>query len=436
MMICLCGLLSLPGGWSQSEMSLQGMHAVMQSDLYNPAAFHRDGVHIGFPSLLFNMHHTGPGYHQLIRTDRDKSQLQVGQMYRNLRGDNELALDLRLQTFKVKYGTAAWSFGIEHELVSHNSFIYPDELIQLYVDGNQPWIGQQVEIGPHVRIESFHSIGLILSRRFEKVVLGVRPRLLLGQYLGFTARSRVRLDTDATYYQLNLYSDFRYRDVGVLDFTSENLLEYKIGTFKNWRFSSGNKGLALDGGLVWQVNERTAMGLSFTDLGSIKWSNGQRTYESTGDHPYHGITLANITGTNQIDLDGAIDTLRSLLDLSTNTQAFRLSLSPRYFAYYQYQPSRSVSLLLQIQYNRRYLDPVSLALTASSAVTNHLKLGLIFSQRYGYFNAGVMGSLALKKWLGFLTLDNVLNGLDPLSSRRFNARIGLNFHLSGAASFN
>lgn len=420
---------------AQAELSLLGNREVMQSDLYNPASFHEEGLHFGFPSMLYSLHHTGPGYRDLIDSQDGLLLLKVRELYSALNDANELAINVRLQTFKVKYGKGAWTVGIEHELVSESSIQYPDALIQLYVDGNQPWIGQEVEIGPMLQIESFHSIGVLLARRFGSLTLGLRPRLLVGQHLVHTTRSQAAIRTDDSYYKINFKADFLYHNVGVLDFEEGNPLNYQIGNLNQWNFASGNIGTALDGGLEWQIDERTNFGLSFTDVGSIQWKKGLKTYQSQGDHPYGGTEIANLFTAQEIDFVGAIDTLRSLLDFELIDGTSRFSLSPRYFIFFSYRPSNTLALTLQMQHNTRYQDPLSIGISASARVTKRLKIGLVAAQKYGHFNAGLQGALVLKKWLSFISLENLLNGMDPLASPRFGVRAGINFHLNGTPLF-
>ncbi|NND06935.1 MAG: hypothetical protein HKN87_11195 [Saprospiraceae bacterium] len=419
--------------YAQAEFGLLGNRHLLQSDLYNPASFHVEGLHIGLPSAMYNLHHTGPGYRDLVESTEATLLLKIRNVYDDLKGVNELVANFRLQTFKIKYGKGDWTFGVEHELISENSLQYPDALVQLYIDGNQPWIGETVAIGPDLRIESYHSLGLLVGRRLGRLNLALRPRLLIGQYFGYSERSKAHLHTDDSYYQLNFNSDFLYHDVGVVDLAGGNPLDFQIGRLDRWRLGDGHIGSAVDGGLEWQVNDRVNLGASFTDLGSILWNEDLQTYQSLGDHPYDGIEITNLVTAQEVDFVGAVDTLRSLLDFELVDGPSRFSLVPRYFFFFNYQPSSTLSLAMQIQYNSRYVDPFAIGLTATVHVAKRLHLGMIAGHKYGSINLGLQGALVLPKLIGFLALDNLLQGINPVVSQRFGVRAGINVHFIGTS---
>lgn len=423
--------------WAQPELSIIGSKNLLQSDLYNPAGFHQVGWHFAFPSFLYNVFHTGPGYQKLVRHNADGSNiLQVSSLRADLQANNYLYSDFKLQTLKIKFGETHWSIGLDHEIIFHNSINYPKELVDLYLDGNQQFIGRTVQIGPVGQAYSLNSYGLNLAYRSSGITVGIKPRFLFGNHFANTPQSSALLNTSDDVYQISFNTNFRFDNVGLISFDDANLLNYQILPLDRWRLFSKNTGLALDFGINMDLSKNFNLALSVIDWGSIHWTDHVRSYVSLETIRYNGIEVLDLFNKDQIDIGGALDSLSTIFNLTENASAIRFELPVKYLAAANYQLSPQLEVRLITYYQKDLDEPLVLALQASTFINRSLKFGSMISNRHDQLNLGISAIVTKSKWIGFFAIDQLLFGINPLASNHFNLRMGLNLHLSGTASFN
>ncbi len=415
----------------QSEVTLPFMQSVLQRDLYNPAAFQDKGWHIGLPSALYDVYHAGPAFAELIERDEGDPFIQASSLLNELspEQDNLGVINWRIQTVKVKYTNEHWSFGFEHEIVSESDFTYPTELVELYVEGNQPYIGEEIEIGPDLHIENLNSFGFLISRRLGPLNLAIRPKLLTGVKLAYTPRSSARLHTNEDFYEITLSTDYLLYNVGVVNFEGDNLLNFEVDESQKFALFTPHTGFGLDGGIVWAPSDRLELGLSFTDLGSIHWNAGASSYASQDTRTYAGLSGIGLFSVDQIELEGALDSLRALFELASIDDDIKINRTPNYYGSVSYQITSSFRAGLQIQYNSRFSSPWVYAASFSTFFPSGLDVGATVSQKFDQFQLGFYGAVPVGNWLIFAALDNVLQGLTPVDSNQFNVRAGVNYHL-------
>ncbi len=402
----------------------------LEPDRYNPAAAFVDGLYLGMPSLYYHFYHTGPAYRDLVVEQSGLPVLQVNALFRDLTGDNEFSSQARLQTIKLKYGWQSWNLGFEHEIISASHLTYPDELVDLYVNGNQQWIGQTVSLGPDLAVHSLNSYGLTLSRKIGPLTLGIKPHLLTGNYFAHTPRSQAELKTGLDFYEISLLTDYHFDNVNLIDFEEGNLLKYRVQPIGQWQLFSGNVGFALDLGMSLEWGKAGRLNLSVTDLGRIKWSEDLSTYRSERTTEYSGVQLQNLLQIEQIHLEGGLDSLRAIFDVDTGAEEVTYDLPVQYYGSLSYQVAARTHLALMFHYDGQYVSPLAVAAQGFVAIGEPVSVGVTAGARFGTFMLGVQGLLRLGRVKGYLSMDNVLEGLDPRKSRHFGGRLGLQLDLS------
>jgi hypothetical protein len=221
-----------------------------------------------------------------------------------------------------------------------------------------------------------------------------------------------------------------------VSFEDANFLNYQIESLERWHLFSGNIGLGVDLGVDIQFNRDLRVALSIVDLGTITWSEGVRTYISNQTTVYEGIEVLDVFNVKQIEIGGALDSLKSIFQLQESTEATTFNLPFKWFMVVNYQVSRKLDLALISQYQGNLSQPLTLGLQVSTPISKTFNLGTTISNRYGKFNLGLMGLISRPGWIGYFAMDQFLAGLNPLISNNFNLRVGFNVHLSGTASFN
>jgi hypothetical protein len=429
----LSGYCILTSG--QSEISMLASSDILQADLYNPARFHQEGWHLGLPAFLYSIYHTGPGYRDLIERREGLPILKVSALRSGLKDHNVLVSDFRFQSFKVKYGRSKWSLGVDHEIIFHNAIHYPDELVLLYLDGNQRYIGETIQIAPVGQTYSFNSYALSLSYKLPRLTVGARPRILFGNHLANTPRASALLTTSDDVYQVTLNTDYQLDNVGLISFDDANFLNYQIESFNHWRLFSGNVGFAIDFGVDFRVSDQLRAGLSLVDLGSIKWKEGSRSYISNQTVEYQGNDVVDIFNIQKIGIEGALDSLAEIFDVQESTESITWRLPAQWLVLINYSISPKLELAAISHYRHDQEGSLTVALQAITPVLKSFRLGTTVSNRYDQFNLGFIGLFEGQKWIAYLATDQILAGINPLVSNHFNVRAGINLHFAGTGSF-
>ncbi len=425
--ILFIGLLLNLQTWAQSELTLPTLDHLIESDRYNPAlSDHSDGFYFGFPSGVYEAFHTGPGYRDLIDEQNGVPILNINRLAEDLVGDNQLVSAFRLQTFKLMLCTGNWVFGLEHEIVYEGQITYPDELVQLYVNGNQPWIGQSVDIGPNTRIYSYNNYAIPIAYHSRRFSLGLRPRLLVGNQFGQTPSTRATLHTSDEFYQLTLTTDYVFQNVGIIDFEDANLLNYEIDNLRHWSLLSGNLGLGVDAGLKWAVSDRAAWAISISDFAFLQWKD-VKTHTSNRVTEYAGIEVIELFEIGQVDLQQAIDSLDAIFDVQSDRGSVRFDLPLRWQSHFTYQLNDQWQLSTSFTYQSKLQRPWNIGVVITGELKTHWFVGTTVANRFGELATGLHSSLKWGRFNGFLIVDQLLKGLNPLRANHFSVRGGLNF---------
>ncbi len=429
--LILFSFLVVISTWSQGEISVTALRSLLQSDRYNPAHFHQDGIYFGAPSIMFNIFHTGTSLDRVLdRAAKDKPVLRVGNLLSNLKEKNILFSDFHFQSFKFKYGLEKWTFGFDHQIVFHSEFFYPDELIKLYVNGNQQYIGERIDIGLDAKLFGYNSYGINVSHSFPGFTLGIRPSILFGNYFGNTPKSKAIFTTSSDVYQLTLETDYQFENVGFLSFENANFLNYRFESLDRWKLFSKNIGIALDVGLDFPISDDFGFSISVGDIGFINWKDRVRSYHSNSLREYTGAEVNDLFNIDEIDITGTLDSLRSIFSLTERSDNIRFRLTSRWIASGYYQVTNSVIVTLLVTgAHETFKSPVTLALVSSKEWNRWLSAGISWSNRHDSFNLGVHAIVKYKKLRGFLIADQVLHGVRWLGSKQFTIRAGVNYHL-------
>jgi len=428
--LIFCLLLPL-GVLAQSDFSLLGLRSLLQADNLNPAFFQHDGWHVGIGNTSYGLYHSGLSYKEIV-AGSDPQILSVGQLQKGLSGSNLFASDFRIESLRIKYGKGKWSIGVAHEIVFHSEISYSDDLINLIAEGNQQFIGETIAIGPSARMYSYNCVAFSFSYSLPKLTIGVSPKILMGTRLANTEKSLAELTTSDDTYQLQLETDFRLDNVGILSFQDGNFLNYQVGPFDSWKPFSTNLGYAVDLGVDFKPSSRFRLSFSVIDLGYIDWKEA-RSYTSRQSQVYEGARIANVFTAKEISIVGTLDSLRSIFDLVETSEPVSFRLPMQLYGLISYDLTDHFTMNLLMKYMDRSESPFSVGVQATASVTDWLKVGGTVANRFGALNMGLHGILQLQKSQIFVASDQILAGLNPLRSSHLTIRAGVSFHLSGTS---
>jgi hypothetical protein len=249
----------------------------------NPAFIPEQDFYFGIP-FLSGIHLTNANpftYHDILTKDKNDSiSLEIGNLIDKISRNDHLRLYTNLDIFSFGFKIAQERFSLNFSLrerVSQDLFI-PENLCYLIWYGNTaPQIyGKHVNISPKVNVSVYSEFGFTFSGYAieNKLSYGVRLKYLAGRFNITTKKSVFDLFTDTSNSNILLKSDIEIQTSGI-----DNLDNYLDQNLASLLFSV-NRGIAIDLGLNYKINEKFNVNASVLDLGFIKWRSRTLSFVS------------------------------------------------------------------------------------------------------------------------------------------------------------
>jgi hypothetical protein len=336
-------ILIAPSPASAQNNTLYLMHSIPQSNQLNPALKGPCRIYISLPvisSFRLSIRNTGFGFNDVFYTgtgdQSDNYYLDIDKLDRNLRRMDYSLVNTDVDLLGFGFPVRDWyfTFGIS----SHISMLasYPHDIVLL---ADENWDVNSGLISP-VRINNlklnssaWNSFGISASKEIrEGLRVGVRLKYLNGMANVSTGKSEIGLNTTTN--PGTLQANFNYRvnsslpvDIalgsnGMLNSISINPAKHNLAG--NYLFN-GNRGISIDAGLTYDIDEVTQVSASITDLGFIRWKKNLNSFTESETFVFTETEL------NQIIINPESDNLiTSLLDSIRNS--VNVSPSPaKYF---------------------------------------------------------------------------------------------------------
>ena len=318
---------------SAQNNTLYFMPSIPQANQLNPALRHACKVYVELPvisSIRQNERNTGFGFHDAVHTgtggtwvaDLDNLDRKLGRM-------NYVLVNSDIDLLGAGFEYKNWYFTFLISDHTSTQISYPHGIISLRdgnwnVNGGNPVRLNLNNLGANSTL--WNSIGISASKDIrEGLRLGLRLQYLNGMANINTRRTTVSLNTTSD--PITLDAEVKYKInsslpvklafasnglVNGVDFTPA--MQNLIGNY----IFNGNRGLSVDGGVIYDIDEATQLSASFTDLGFIMWRKNVNNLTGEGKFVFSGIDL------NKYLLNpGQNDLLVALKDSLTN--AFQAS---------------------------------------------------------------------------------------------------------------
>lgn len=331
---------------SAQNNTLYLMHSIPQANQLNPAVRHPCRIYIGLPvisSLRQSTRNTGFGFHDAIHTGTgalsDTYYLDMDQLDKKLRGMNYMLgnADIDLAGLGLEIGDWYFTFGVSSHAAMQVA--YPHDIVSLK-DGN--WdvnSGTAIPVNLNrIGINStlWNSIGVSASKEYmDGLRIGARVKYINGMANVNTRKSAIMLNTTSDPITLDAEVDYKvnssipvtlgYGSNGLVN--SVNLEPALHNLIGNYIFN-GNRGLAIDGGIIYDLDESTQISASFTDLGFIWWRGNVNNFTGEGKFVFQGIDLDQyMDDPDQNDLlDALQDSLLNAFHAATATNSYFTAL--------------------------------------------------------------------------------------------------------------
>ena len=449
-------LFILPNARAQNN-TLYLMHLIPQANQLNPAIMHPCRVYVALPvisSVRLNIRNTGFGLNDAIRKGTgDQSGMyypDLDKLDRTLRRMNYTMAntDIDLLGFGFTYRDWFFTFGISNH--ASLQFSYPHDLVSLK-DGN--WdlnAGTAVPVSLNnlgLNATVWNSIGISASREIrDGLRVGARLKYINGMANVNSRRSTIELNTTSD--PISLEADVNYKvntSLPVeLSYATNGLISGVNfdPAFQNLTSNyifNGNRGVTIDAGLVYDLDEATRISASFTDLGFIGWKKNVNNFTGEGNFVFNGIDINEfINNPNEEELIEALrDSLITAFRASASAKSYRTTLPFNFYAGItrELMPGLKAGAMTWIEINSMHIRPsltLSLnyqpvkALSATLSYTlmnnkiNQIGTGLAFGNRGAQFYI-LTDNIPVR-----FTKDIATSLIWPYNARMLSLRFGVN----------
>lgn len=401
--------------YGQQDLSLLFLSEVGQHTFANPAFESEYDVSVGIPLISSNyigFSNSGFTYNDVFSRESGSLHLNLNSLVGELDNKNYFEADASLNILHVGYRRSDrlyLSFNLTAR--SYKSAMYPGDLVDFVVAGNEPFIGERLSISPLIESFSFVELGFGASYTINnRLNIGARLKVLGGIESATTQNSQLDLFTDADTYHLTAVAHATLFTSNYQRMDSEGL---NLG---NVNFMN-NLGIALDLGATYQITDRLELGVSLLDLGAISWK--ENTYEyyldpDKANYTFEGEPINELFEDGSAPFSAIIDTIQENFDFQERTIiSYSTALPVKSYLTGKYQISNSLragAVLFLQHYQDRWKSGLGLNLTKQ--FSRQITTSLTYSMKdntYNNFGGGI--SLNLKPVQLYLVSDNLLNAL-------------------------
>ena len=443
---------------SAQNNTLYLIHSIPQANQLNPAIMHPCRFYLSLPvisSIRENTRNTGFGFHDAVNTgtgaNSDTYYLDLDNLDKKLRRMNYSLANSDVDLFGFGFNIKEWylTFGISNH--ASMQFSYPHDIVSLK-DGNWDVTGMTAiplnlnRLG--INSTAWNSIGFSASRElFEGLRAGARIKYLNGMANVNTRNSQIELNTTEDPITLDTKVDYKVNSSipVTLGYSSNGLvssINFEPATqnlISNYIFN-GNRGLALDGGIIYDLDETTQVTASFTDLGFIWWRNNVNNFTGDGEFVFRGIDLDQyFNDPNQGDLLQALqDSLLNSFHATSSSSGYVTMLPFNLYGGITCEliPNLKAGAMTWIEVNGMHVRPsLTLSLNATPFKAFAASLSYtIMNNKLNQIGAGL--AFGNKGAQFYILTDNIpvrfikdvsTSLIYPYNARMLSLRFGLNF---------
>jgi len=404
---------------------------IPQSAYSNPANQYDGKFFIGIPALssvdikLSNRFR----YSDAILKSGDSLKLSFESLLNELKDYNYLSVQTKVDilSFGLRIGektqlmfnvseVAAFNFGISKDMVR---FIY---------EGNAAFENRSANFeGLGINAIHYREYGAAVSHQLsDKWRLGARVKYLYGMENIYTEKMDIEFNTDPETYALTANTNFAVRTSGF------DIPDDEDESFASYLNNRDNRGLALDLGAYYQLNERLNLSASLIDWGYIRWTEFNKNYYGEGSFSYDGIEINSFTQDlelgDETSFDRVLDSLEEELGIQEGSGNYTSPLVTKVYlgANYAIDDYSNVGFLMR---NDIFLSRVrpSFSLSYSRQLNRWISFTGVYSSLNNTFdNLGLGVSLNPGPVQFYLMTDNIIGAIQPQHARNVHLRFGVN----------
>jgi hypothetical protein len=409
---------------AQQDLTIHLMPIIPQASYNNPAFRPTAKLYIGFPmlsSIYIGMGHNAFDFNDVVNKRSDDSlELTFDNVMDKMGKVNYFSTDVMFEMlgfgFKVKKNY--FSFSMSTKVSEHLS--YPRELLSLAWKGDGQYVGKTADFtGLGLNMSHYYEYALGFARDVKlfdmDFVVGGRLKYLAGLMNVSTKRNTIKLGVAENDFALTAQTDVLlncslpqpiYNQLDSNEFN--NKCDYDP---RYYFFNPLNKGLGIDLGASYKLNNQFSFGASIVDLGYIKWKYRPKNITSNVESfTFDGINVDNIVnGIDSTALQNQVDSIKDVFQVSKTENAYSTSLPTKIYltGVFTLTPNDKVGLLIRNEFFNKRIHP-ALALSYNKRVLNMLSASISYSMiSRSYANIGLGVAVNFGPFEMYLVTDNI-----------------------------
>ena len=323
------------------------------------------------------------------------------------------------------------SLGFSYQLGLKSLFKYDKTIPEVLIQGNAPYIGQEVELGLDLLASFQHVYGVSVGYHLPYFAICGRLKYYSGIFNLETQNGDATLFTEEDTYHIRYQSNYRFLKSGdFLQYVNDEFLWDSDELFTS--FLGKNFGLGADVGIKLDLSDQFNFSASILDLGTIRWRNSPKKWDASRNTTIEGVDLSKFLENRTIELNALSDTLASLLQLDVTEEKYNTSLPTRIYLGIQYDihPQLTFGLLYAKEFNDIQIFP-----TIAAQLTTHIgevfHFGAVYSTKHGRFtNLGLHTLLQLGPVQLYALTDNLFNFISFNTYGNWHLRAGINLQFN------
>jgi len=421
--ICFVSTTSM-GQYNPTSYFLSEIYQQKQT---NPAFFQDSGFVLSLPAINFNVNQIGPKYNDIVKQNTEGNYIiDATSLATNSEDENIFRTYLNIPV--LNFGFAAkqhnFDFGLSFKLLGLLN--YPKELAAVYANGNGPFIGQNINIGPEFQLSLYNEWSFGYAYKKEKLSFGARIKLLNGLEDVSTKDHSINLLTDDDIYRLTFNNDFLINTSSLLDIEDLGNITFNFEGIEDVNFFTSNLGFAFDLGITYKINEKFTASFSVIDIGKINWDENVTNYLSSGAILFDGIDLVSIIrDSTEIIL---VDTLYNILEFQESNDNYSNSLPIKFYAGLDHRLNDKFSfgyLLFLEMFKGHSFEMIGVNANYAISKRFHIGSSISFNSK-SQLGIGLQGSLQAGFFQIYGGTANLLGLVSPKSASRAQATFGIN----------
>lgn len=457
--ILIASILSI-NTFAQQSNTMYFMQKTPQTSLLNPASTPGCNFYIGgaivnatpvfgqvFLPIALDFTSTSFDYSTIIHKGtisyKDSLIVDLKGFVDGLKDYNYLTFNMNVDLFAIGFKVKDMTFTLNATEKIDFKLGYSGDMFRIpfYGNGHPDVIGRDANFGFGIDAVHYREFAVGVSKPInDKLTVGLKAKALFGManvstkvndYMWNTAEDNFDY-TFSSESEINSslpFLEYIYNDTtGNID-SVESAQNFSI---QNYMVNFKNKGVGVDLGATYKLNDKVTLSASLIDLGFISWKNNPYSIVNSGEFSFTGIDIAKEflskdTANNNSIGDSFLDSLSKNFSIKDTNLSYKTYLTPKLYigGTFQLTEKINVGALARVEFMKKRISP-SLTVSINTQFTKWFGLTGSYSIMNNTFtNAGLGMSIKMGPWKMFVINDNVLGMILPHKARNINWRTGL-----------